>query len=181
MRKSIILTASSIIILAGYIIVVLYRFIPRWVVIMLAPIALISAVFALAMLAGYVILLVEAVSVSLAGMKEKFLLKYGVETQAFLSSTEMYHGPGLHKADPCYRGIYRFTDLQGHVHSYRFSSECYDPYDLSSLDSPIDDCYKEGVTRRLLYWKWLPFIHHLYGPEVNAPRLHGRFGLYRLK
>ena len=181
MRKSVLLTAGSIALLAGYVAAIMYALIPRWLVITLAPFAVIFAILALIMLGGYVILLVEAVSHLFTGMKEKFLLKYGLETQAVLVEAEMVHGPGLHEWDPCYRGVYRFTDLQGREHSYTFSRECYDPYDLNALDTPIDNTYKVGAKRRVLYWRWIPSVHYLYGPDINIPQLRGRFGLYRMK
>lgn len=181
MRRSILLTAGPIIFLAGYAVAIIYELIPRWLFITLAPFVILSAILALVMLGGYAILLVESMSDFLRRNKEKFLLKYGVETQAVLIEAELYHGPGLHKADPCYRGVYRFTDLRGREHSFGFSRECYDPYDLNSLEKSIEEYYKQGAERRVLYWRWFPFVHCLYGPDVDIPQLRGRFGLYRMQ
>ena len=181
MRKTIAVTAGSLIFLAGYVAGVIYKLIPHWLIISLAPFAVICVVIALVVLGGYAILLAALVSDFVEGKKEKFLLKFGTETQAIIVKSETYYGPGLHKGDPCFKGEYSFTDIKGRKHVYKFSRECYDPYDLNSLDSPIDAYYQKGSERRLIYWRWVPSIHYLYGPDTNVPILRGRFGLYSIK
>jgi hypothetical protein len=114
-------------------------------------------------------------------LKEIFLLRYGTETQAIIVKSELYHGPGLHTDDPCFRGQYSFTDQQGRKYSFKFSGECYDPYNLATLGISIDEYYQGGAKRRLIYWGWVPSIHYVYGPDIHAPRLQGRFGLYRME
>lgn len=180
MYKPAVAIAILSVLLVGYASAILYELIPNWLIIVLAPFAAISAIAVIVLLGGYVVLLAAHISDYFVDVKEKFLLKYGAETQAVLDNVERYYGPGLHAGDPCFRGIYRFTDHRGREHSHKFSRECYDPYDLNSAGISIDEFYQEGSTRRLIYWQWFPSIHYLYGPEVIAPRLRGNFGLYRL-
>jgi len=173
--------AALSILVGGYAFAIACKLIPNWLVVVLAPFAVISAIIVTFLLGGYVVLLAAFVSDYFVDLKEKFLLKYGAETQAVIAKVERYYGPGLHAGDPCFRGNYCFTDHRGIEHSHKFSRECYDPYDLNLSGISIGDYYQEGRTRRLIYWKWFPAIHHLYGPEVNASRLHGKLGLFKLE
>jgi hypothetical protein len=181
MRKPAFVIAGLAILLVGYITAVSYELIPFWLIICLSPFTFVIAVIVFVALGLYTILLVTFAAGFAVRVKEMFLLKYGTETQASIVKSELYHGPGLHMYDPCFKGQFSFIDQQGRRYSYKFSRECYDSYDLASSGISINDYYQRGIKRRLIYWKWIPSIHHLYGPDINIPSLRGRFGLYRME
>jgi hypothetical protein len=181
MRKLIAVVMSLALLLTAYIASVVAGVIPGWMTLCLAPLAIVASIFILFTLWMFAVMMSMVVSGFFATIKIKFLLRYGIETQAVLENSEVYYGPGMHENDPCFKGQCSFTDQRNRRYTFKFSGECYDNYDVGGLGIPVFEQYHVGVKRRIVYWKPWPILHHLYRPALYAPVLRGGTGVYRME
>jgi len=165
MRKPVLIIVGLLLLLAGYAVGVVSLAHGPWLLICLAPAALGL---------GLMVFLVFSIGAMFLSdfftrSKLAFLRRYGIQTQAVILAAQLYEGPGEHRGDPCFKGQYRFTDQGGHVHTFAFRGDCYDPYDLAYANISIHGYYQPGATRQLYYLRWLPFIYYVCGPFSGEP------------
>jgi hypothetical protein len=174
--------AGLTLLLAGYGAGLAYGVIPQRVALCVSPVAFVIAIVVVIALGAYLVLLTTILLDLMARMKVSFLHKYGLKTQAVIIQSELYHGPGLHAGDPCFKGQYTFRDQRGRTYTFEFRRECYDPYDIASRGIAVDDYYRNGAKRQVTYLGWLPAIHYLHPPHISIPLVRGNsIGLHRLE
>lgn len=114
--------------------------------------------------------MIALVSLLAAEVEDKLLQKYGINTEASITSSLEYTGDGFHQGDPCFQGEYTFTDLRGRSYAFKFSRECYDIYDLVDYWKETRGMYALGTRIHVRYFKWRPEIHTIKFPHPETEK-----------